>query len=231
MSKVGIVGDLHLPFTHPLYLDFCQDVFEAWDVDTVHLIGDVIDHHALGFWEHDPDGESASDEATRAHDGLRDWVKAFPAARVSIGNHDERHYRRAKRDGMPARYLRTYADVWDTPGWTWENSTVIDGVLYEHGTGTSGKGAAINRALAKRNSLVMGHTHTHAGVTWHANEFNRIFGLQVGCGIDLTGYAFHYSKPWPIRPIMGCGIVTDGDMAVFEVMPCGAGEQYHRSHS
>ena len=101
-------------------------------------------------------------------------------------------------------------------------------MLYEHGTGTSGKDAALNRAVAKRSSLVMGHTHTSAGVKWHANEFDRIFGLQVGCGIDLTGYAFAYSKPWPIRPVMGCGVVLDGVEAHFEVMPCGTGERYHR---
>ena len=95
--RVGVVADIHLPFDHPMYLDFCQDVFSAWGVDRVHFAGDVVEAHKLSFHDHESDSMSAEDEASQAILGIQRWRKAFPKASVSIGNHDERHYRKANR--------------------------------------------------------------------------------------------------------------------------------------
>ena len=40
----------------------------------------------------------------------------------------------------------------------------IDGVLYEHGTGSTGANGARNRAIANRQSTVVGHSHSFGGV-------------------------------------------------------------------
>lgn len=228
MARVGVVGDLHLPFVHPRYLQFIKDTFAAWQVDQVVFIGDIVDCHALGFWDSDPNGRSAEDEAALAKKGVQIWRKAIPKGKVCIGNHDERHYRTARKAGIPDRYLRGYAEVWGTPGWDWRESHHVDGVVYEHGTGTSGKDAAFNRASKKRRSLVMGHTHTYAGVKYHTNDFDRIFGLGVGCGIDCRAYAMAYAKPFVDRPVLGCGIVLDGKYAYFEPMAISPSEPYSR---
>lgn len=229
--RVGIVGDIHLPFTHPLYLRFCLDVFDAWAVDRIHFAGDIVDQHALGFWDLDPNGHSANMEADLAAEMLKDWVAYFPEASVSIGNHDERHFRKARKAGIPDRYIKDYAEVWESPGWDWCMQHWIDGVLYEHGTGSSSKDAAIKRAREKRTSLVMGHVHTAGFVSYTASELDRIFGLAVGCGIDCDSYAFAYGKPFPVRPVLGCGIVLDGVHAFFEPMPIGPSEQYNRQRA
>lgn len=227
--RVGIVGDIHEPFTHPLYRSFVADVFEAWSVDHIHLIGDVVDNHALGFWEHDPNGLSAQTESEQAAVGVAKWREMFPKATVSIGNHDERHFRMARRAGIPDRFMKTYSEVWGTKKWDWQMSHVHDGVLYEHGTGTSGKDAALNRAVQKRTSLVMGHVHSYCGVKFHANEFSRIFGMNAGNGIDIDAYAMAYGRPFPIRPVLGCGVVIDGELPYFEPMAIGVREKYHKS--
>ncbi len=226
--RVGIVGDIHAPFNHPLYLDFCCDVFAAWGVNTIHFIGDVVDAHALSFWEHDPNGLSAECESEAAAVEVSRWYKTFINSNVSIGNHDERQFRTARKAGMPDRFIRPYEDVWRTPKWDWQFQHFYDDVLYEHGTGSSGKDAAMNRAIQKRSSIVIGHVHSYAGVKYHANESSRVFGLNVGCGIDVTSYAAAYGKNFPIRPVLGCGVVIDGT-PYFEPMPIGAGEKYHRS--
>lgn len=226
--RVGIVGDIHLPFEHPQYLQFCRDVFKAWKVEHVHLIGDVVDGHALSFWEHNPNGSSAEDEACLAADKMREWKRRFKRATVSVGNHDARHFRQARRSGIPDRYVKSYAEVWETPGWDWRESHVIDGVLYEHGVGTSGKDAAINRAMQKRCSTVIGHVHSWAGSKWNANEFDRIFGMNVGCGINVDAYSFEYCTPFAVRPVLGCGVVIDGLWAYFEPMNCGKREEYYK---
>jgi len=228
--RVGIVGDLHLPFAHPCYLDFCADVFDAWSVERVVMIGDVVDNHAISFWDADPDGHSASREADLALQMLDDWRVTFNKSLVCIGNHDALHFRRAKKAGLPVRFLQDYGKVWGTPHWSWSFHHEIDGVRYEHGTGGSGPNAAITRAINNRCSLVMGHTHSSGGVRYHANRTDRIFGLNVGCGIDCDAYAFEYGRDFPNRPTLGCGIVIDGVQAFFEIMPCGPGETYARSN-
>lgn len=223
--RVGIIGDTHAPFTHPRYIDFVGDTFEAWDVGAVVHIGDVVDHHRLSFHDQDPSGHGAEDEADRAIAEVARWHAAFPGARVCVGNHDERHFRVARKAGMPDRYLKGYRDLWSTPTWKWELSHEIDGVSYEHGTGASGKYPAITRAIARRRNIVIGHCHTVGGVSWHTNEISRIFGMSVGCGIDINTYAFAYQTVFAVRPILGCGIVIDGECAIFEPMPL---ERYGR---
>ena len=232
--RVGIIGDVHLPFEHPHYLEFCLDTFSMWKVEHIHLIGDVVDGHALSFHEHDPNGHSAADEALLAKEKLKVWKKRLKSRQrgkkvtVSIGNHDARHFRMARRYGIPDVYLRSYSDVWDTPDWDWQESHVIDGVLYEHGVGTSGKDGAINRAIQNRCSCVIGHIHSWGGVKFHCNSRDRIFGMNVGCGLSISEYTFAYAKPFPIRPVLGCGVVIDGRWPYFEPMAMGKGEPYYK---
>lgn len=228
--RVGIVGDIHEPFAHPMYRRFCMDMFRKWRVDHVHFAGDIVDQHALSFWDHDPNGFSAEGEALDAKPRVKRWHRTFQGS-VSIGNHDERHFRVARKAGLPDRYLRSYAEVWDTPNWDWRFEHLIDGVCYEHGTGTSGKDAAMNLAIQKRMSVCIGHVHSYPGAKYHANPKSVIFGLNAGCGIDCKAYAFAYGKAFPVRPVLGCGIVIDGDVAFFEIMPCGRGQKYHRSRA
>ena len=70
MAIVGIIGDTHIPYELEGYLDFCQNVFAAYGVDTVVHIGDLIDHsigkvldlfdiehHLFKRWSGLPDGK------------------------------------------------------------------------------------------------------------------------------------------------------------------------------
>ena len=226
---VGVVGDAHLPWAHPLYLEFCIDVFTKHKVDTIVNIGDVIDHHCLSFWDSNPNGYGPEGEAEEATIELERWYRHFPYSRVCIGNHDARHYRKARKSGIPDRFIRGYSDVWDTPEWTWEFDHVIDDVMYSHGTLSSGKTPAYNRAMKNRCSTVIGHCHHAGGIKYHSNRVSRIFGMDTGCGIDVGAYAFEYGTESPDRPILGCGVVVDGVVPYWYAMPIGAGEKYCRS--
>jgi predicted phosphodiesterase len=115
MAITGIIGDTQLPFTHPSYLAFIQDTFESFNVTQVVHIGDVVDLQALSFYEHNPNGKSAEDESAQAIEAVKPWYKAFPKAKVCIGNHDARHYSTARKAGIPDRFVKTYAQVWETP--------------------------------------------------------------------------------------------------------------------
>lgn len=219
---VGIIGDTHEPFTHKDYRDFCNETFNKYKVDRIVHIGDEVDNHAISFHEHDPNGMSANSEADKAQEAMNKWYKAFPEVSVILGNHTALPFRQANSIGLPKRFIKTYEEAWQAPkGWKWYNELDIDHVKYAHGTGSSGQNGAINLAIRSRQSTVIGHIHAFAGVNYHANNNDLIFGMNVGCGIDVHAYAFEYAKPFINKPTLGCGIVLEGQEAIFVPMKLG----------
>jgi len=141
---------------------------------------------------------------------LKDWFSAFKEVMICIGNHDALIDRKRKWVGLPERCFKPYRDIWNLPkGWVDNFEWHIDGVLYKHGTGSSGRFAHIQAAERARQSTVIGHTHSTLGVEYLASSKDCIFAMNVGCGIDRHLYAFSYGKDFPRKPILGCGVVTD----------------------
>lgn len=209
-KNVLVIGDTHHPFTHKKYLDFVLRIRDKYKCTTVVHIGDVVDQHALSQWDHDPDGFAAGPERIAALRDLQDWYREFPDVKVCIGNHDSRIHTLAKKRGIPQAYLQLYEEVWEAPpGWKWGLAWKSNGVIYEHGTGSSGKLAAYNRCRDAGGSLVMGHIHTNPGVSWVTTTEKSFFGMNAGCGIDSSMYAMAYARPWRVRPTLGCGVVLD----------------------
>lgn len=228
--RIGIIGDLHAPYTHPMYRRFVLDTFHKFKIKHHIFIGDVTDNHALSFHEHDPNLHSANDEAEKAWREVAKWYRAIPNACVCIGNHDELIFRKARAAGIADRFVRDYAAVWDTPNWDWQFEFEYDDTLFTHGTGNSGKNAAISLAIQRRKSTVIGHIHAWAGCSFHANNDSRIFGLNCGSGVDPVALAFAYGRFFPVRPVLSCAVAIDGCPIVVP-MPCGRGEKYHRSRA
>lgn len=231
MANLGIVGDLHEPFTHPMYRRFVYDTFSYFRVDRVHFTGDVSDGHALSYHEHNPNGLSAGDEYEITKAKVAGWYKTWPNSSVSIGNHDELLYRKARTYGLPEKMLKSYSQIWETPRWDWDFEHRVDGNLLTHGTGTSGKNGAINFAIQRRCSVASGHLHSWSGIQYHANSDSIIFGMSVGCGIDPRAYAFEYGKNFVVRPVLSCAVILDGVQPIIVAMPCGKGQKYHRSRA
>lgn len=220
--RVLVVGDLHEPFTHNRYRQFVREVYDEFACDTVVFIGDVTDNHAMSYHEHNPNGLSAGEELEQARKRLKEWYKIFPNALVCIGNHDEILFRKAVTHGLPGEAFKNFGEIYKTPdGWKWRLSWEIDNVLYQHGTGSSGENAHKTRALKNRQSTVIGHVHSHAGVAYLASDKDLIFGMNVGCGIDIKSYAMMYGRNFASRPTLGCGVVLNGKHAFFVPMDLG----------
>jgi len=220
MSRVLCIGDLHLPFCHKDYLKFCKKVKKHYKCNRVVFAGDIVDNHALSYHESDPAGMSSGDEFIAAKKNIKPWLKTFPKAQVCIGNHDLLPYRKAKTFGIPRNMIKKLDYMWDTPGWEWGLRFEIDEVQYIHGRG-SGKNAALNVATGDRQSTVMGHIHAFASVQFSTSFRDRIFGLNVGCGIDPIAYAFEYDKGFTNRPVLACGVVIDGIQPILVPMNIG----------
>jgi predicted phosphodiesterase len=206
--KVLVVGDLHCPFEHPRYIDFCKRIYKQLKCTDVVFIGDIVDNHAISYHEHDPDGWSPEDEMKEADKHLEKWFKAFPVARVCIGNHDHLVDRKSKTVGLPSRAFKSFREIWNLPkGWKDDFSHIIGGVKYIHGTSYSGDFAHLKAAVDNRMSCVMGHLHSVCGIGYTANEVDCIWGMSVGCGIDKKSYAFSYGRDFKKKPILSLGVV------------------------
>ena len=225
-SRVLVIGDLHELATHPMYLKFTKDTQRKYGTRRTVLIGDVVDWHAVSFHPKDPHCPGPMDEYEQTKAKVQRWYKTYPNALVCIGNHDERPDRLSKSVRIPTVCLKSYNALWGTPKWTWEYEHIIDNVCYFHGTGFSGIHPAWNALNGKLMSVVMGHCHSRAGIKWLATPTQRIFGMDVGTGIDSKAWQFVYGKHLKFRPILSCGVVING-MPYLEVMPCAKGEKYN----
>jgi predicted phosphodiesterase len=212
MSRVLVIGDLHLPAERSDYLDFCRDLRKKYKTNKVVFIGDVLDHHAISFHERHPEADAAVAEYHRSMEKLKNWKKAFPEAVVCIGNHDERVNRLAASSGIPAMYLRTYEEVFGTPNWNWAFEHVIDDVVYQHGVGCrSGVAPAFTLAKGLMCNVVCGHVHSAGGINWAVGpRENKIFGFNVPCGVDKTHILMYYSRNHIKKPVNGAGVILDG---------------------
>ena len=213
--NVLVIGDLHEPFCLDGYLDFCLEQYETFNCNQVIFIGDILDNHAFSYHEPDPDGMSAGLELEKTIEKVAQWYKAFPVADVCIGNHDRMAARKSMTGGIPAAWIKPYNEVLGTPNWNWVESIVYDDVLYEHGEGGQAQAKAKNNLM----SSVCGHTHTSAYCTWLVGKRFRVFGMQVGCGVDSTTYAAAYAKNFKKQAI-GCSVVlNNGTLPINLLMP------------
>lgn len=204
-KNVLVIGDLHLPFCLDGYLEHCIAMYKQYKCNEVVFIGDIIDNHASSYHETDPDGMSAGEELSLAIEQVKGWYKAFPKATVCIGNHDRLIMRKAYSSGLSQHWIRSYSEVLGVPGWDFVESIEIDDVLYIHGEG----GTAERKSKSEMQSTVQGHLHSECYVKWSVGSRFKVFGMQVGCGIDHKKYAFAYAKAGK-KPAIACGVVLKG---------------------
>ena len=212
-SRVLVIGDLHEPFLLEGYLEHCKETYAKHNCNRVVFIGDVIDNHYSSYHETDADGLGGLDELEVAIKKLSKWYKAFPKAHVTIGNHDRIIMRKAQTSNIPSKWIKSYKDVLEVPKWKFVDRIVIDNVQYIHGEG----GTAHSKCRADMMSTVQGHLHTQCYVQWFVGQNFKVFGMQVGCGIDNDAYAMAYAKRGK-KPAIGCGVVIGGHTAINELM-------------
>ena len=206
--RILVVGDIHAPFTLDGYLEFCKEVYDKYLCNQVIFIGDILDNHYSSYHETDPNGLSGGDELDIAIAQVAQWSEAFPVADVIIGNHDRLIMRKAFSSAVPKEWIKSYNEVLGT-NWNWTERIVYDNVQFVHGEG----GTARTKARNDMMSTVSGHIHTQAYCEWLVGRNFKVFGMQVGCGIDASSYAAAYARNFR-RQAIGCRVVLGGHTAI-----------------
>lgn len=207
-NRVLVIGDLHEPFCLDGYFEFCLETYDKYNCNKVVFIGDILDNHYSSYHETSADGLGGGEELDLAIKKLKKWYRAFPKADVTLGNHDIIIMRKAQTSNVPSKWIKEYKDVLETPNWNYVHRLEIDNVQYIHGIGSK----AHIRCIKDMQSVVQGHHHTDCYVQWKVGANSKIFGMQVGCGIDKDAYAMAYGKWFP-KPAIGCGVVIGGHTA------------------
>lgn len=223
MSRVLYIPDLHCPGMREGFPDFLVGISEAWSCDRFVCTGDLIDWNSINFHGRTPGTPSVEREIDLARSQVAEIYKRFPECEWLIGNHDALPTRHAEASGLPLDIIRSEVDYWGLSGWQVYPryyDLLVDGCIVRHGDkGRSNKfNAAKVQADDEHNSVICGHFHAQAGVSWGANQTKRYFGLQVGCGIDSERLMFSYGRRFANKPVIGCGVVIDGEFPVFEPM-------------
>ena len=220
--KVGIIGDTHIPYEREGYLEWCAGIFNQWSCDTVVHIGDLIDHHALSFHDSEPCLKGAHGEYIDAVKRLQPWYDMFPDLTLCHGNHDLIPQRQLNKLGLGHEtWMRPLTEIYNMPkGWKIVEEVELDGVLYHHGYTANGVNGFRNDSQRRMVSTVSGHCHSNAGISASASSHRLVWGMAVGCGVDVHSMAFAYGRHFQRKPIIACGVVIDGSPYV-EYMDLG----------
>jgi len=204
------------------YPSFLQRIYEQWECDKVIFIGDVVDWAAISFHEKNPSLSSAEEEFYKAKKQVGRLYQIFPEATWLIGNHDCLTERQAVSVGLPTVVLRDYQDLWGVDNWEVLSRFTrlkFEKTVYCHGD--SGKGGMYSAVKNSRDNFinwVCGHHHSEAGVWYTTVEGARVFGMNVGCGVNRDLLQFSYGRKFNKKPNLGCGVVIDGKQAYYEPM-------------
>ena len=213
--NVLVIGDLHEPFCLDEYLDWCIEQYEIYNCNQVIFIGDIIDNHYSSYHETSADGMGGADELELSIKRISRWYKAFPKATVIIGNHDRMVMRKAQTSAIPSKWIKSYKEVLEVPNWQFVDHHIQDNVLYQHGEGGTARTACKNHLI----NVVQGHLHTQCYIEHYVGKNFRVFGMQVGCGIDFGTYAMAYAK-YGKKPAVGCSVVlNEGTLPINLLMP------------
>jgi len=204
--NVLVVGDLHCPWDLDEYLPWVLEQYDTYNCNQVIFIGDVLDSAGYSYHEQNPDLPSAGDELNFAIKRVQRWYNEFneEGTKVIIGNHDRMAARKAMTGGIPSAWLKSYSEVLGTPNWEFVERYVQDNVQYVHGEG----GTARTKCRADMMNTVQGHLHTQAYTEHYVGKKFRVYGTQVGCGIDHDSYAMAYAK-YGKKPAIGCAVILN----------------------
>jgi len=220
LSRVLAFSCTHAPAMHKDAIKHLKRIYKKYKCNKVVMLGDLIDNGSISYHQKRLNLRDPYREYELAYQQVQKLHQAFPKAEYLIGNHCANYLRKALDAELPEYAIRSVSDMYDLDNWVEHpryTKLVIDNVIYTHGDqGSGGNTPALTNAKIEFKSYVQGHTHSAAGVWLHANDGDLVFGLNVGCLLDRDHLQLEYGVKFNKKPILGCGVVIEGEDAYFE---------------
>lgn len=215
-----VVSDTQKPYEAERALSLCkyaQKHFKIPDENCTHA-GDETDQMHGGLYPKGADYDhTPNSELQAAKEKMLEWYSVFPEMKVATSNHGQRWLKKAAAAEIPEQILRAYREIYAAPeGWQWKEEWLFKDCKSPwrliHGLGYTGQNGARFAAIDAGISTAIGHLHSHAGVSYikTLGRKDLIWGMNVGCLIDVQAYAFKYGKYNRFQPCLGVGVILDG---------------------
>lgn len=213
-----IISDLQIPFAAEHALKFVKSVYKEFRIpkENVLCVGDEVDSYFGSMYSKSPNiSYSASQEIKDTKDQIRAWADAFPIMRLATSNHGQRWVKKLEACEIPSQLIRPYREIIGAPRtWQWKDEWVIKTkhpFRMVHGCGYSGANGAKNAVVDSKVSTVIGHLHSHAGISYvHTMGSNgTLWGFNAGCLINPEAFCFSYGIHNRHKPILGIGVIAD----------------------
>lgn len=211
-KRIGFLGDLHSPFFNCNFITWAREVFDANDVEIVIQGGDLTEQRMWNRFAKSPHDENAALEWETTEEAVAYLHEVFPEMILIIGNHDGRIMKKAFEAGIPRQLIRDLNDVFDYPGWKWHlgpKPLILNGkTAVIHGDEIVGHVGL----KASKMGLNVVQFHTHQGRLEFIPVLNKmLYGMEAGCGVDITASCFGYAAKNPRGIWLGVGMELDGD--------------------
>lgn len=211
-KRIMVISDLHIPYHHKDSFKFLAAVKRSFKPTRVINIGDEVDNHGISFHNTDPDLLSPGDELIEAQKYCKKLEKMFPEMDLVHSNHGSLSYRRGKAGGIPRHFLKEYNEVLEVgDGWKWHDEIVVkvthkQDIIFKHQFSAN----ILKSAEQMGCSCVQGHYHSKFELAYTSSPRCINWGMTVGCLIDTKALAFEYNKLQLKRPILGIGLIEEG---------------------
>jgi predicted MPP superfamily phosphohydrolase len=210
MSNILVVPDLHIPFMHKNTISFIKKALKENKIDEVIFTGDVVDFYTFSRYDKHPDAMNSRQEIEKAKKILKQLVAIIPKAKICIGNHEMRLYKQAAAAGFYSDIVKSLNSILDLPKtWVFGEKFEVDGIIFTHGDGASGRGAAFKLIEKYRKPCVIGHLHGQFTITYLNNGVTTCWACVAGCMVDTDSYAMAYGKYSNDKPICGLTLIKN----------------------
>lgn len=207
-SNILVIGDTHIPYHNPKYLDFCVSLQKKWNCGTIIHIGDILDFQSTTYHTPHPDGLSPYYELEISKLEIENWKKAFPNMTVIMGNHDRRISRKLFDSQISSQWQFSLKEVLNV-NWDFKIDYEYNGIYFCHGEGTTARVTA----LQKQMPVVQGHRHSESYIDFPAKN---LFAVQCPIGIDRKTIAFEYAKTDTKEWLTGATVILNSKTPIIE---------------
>lgn len=212
------MSDLHIPFQHPDALKFLRAIYKKYwgraQNPLCVILGDELTWSSISYHEKDPSLPNSELEYTMSLLPVAELYRIFPKAKVLESNHGSLVYRKQKSHGLPKAVFKHYNDILEIPrsDWQWVRDLTISvandrKVYFCHGR--SSDVTKLGQIMGV--CTVQGHYHEKFKIEYWGTTLGDYWSMQCGCLIDNTSAEFEYNKLNLKTPIIGTGVIINGE--------------------